>query len=296
MTIKNQFLKIDSNIVLIIVFVAFICFYGYLDPQNQSFVAHDEGLYVGRAKRILDENDWFTPFQYPHHKTIGSYWLISIFIKFLGLSEFSARLPSALFSILSSIVVYLTAKEFISKTSSLLAAILLPSMPLWYQYSRYASPDIPFVFFVLLSSYCLIQSYSKFNLRTSSYKAQLLFSGLFIGIAFFVRSFMVFIPIFGYIPYLLSIQTFWSKINIRLFLIGLLLGLIPSIIGIVISINHYGIESIYSLIDFAKYKTAGGSFSKSLLFYPLNIIILSLPLSVFSTLGIKAILEKKDIV
>ena len=294
MTLKKQLSKIDINIVLIIVFVAFICFYGYLDPQNQSFVAHDEGLYVGRAKRIIDAKDWFTPFHYPHHKTIGSYWLISICIKFLGISEFSARFPSGLFSILSSICVYLTAKEFISKGSSLLAAILLPSMPLWYQYSRYASPDIPFVFFVLISSYCLIKSYSQFNFRTSSYEVLLFFSGFFIGIAFLVRSFMVFIPIFGLIPYFLSIKNFWTKINIRLFLFGLLVGLIPSMLAIIISLHHYGIESIYSLTDFVKYKTAGGSFTKSLFFYPLNIIILSLPLSLLSTLGIEALLDKKD--
>ena len=70
-------LQIDRYILIIALLGLYICFYGYLDPQSQNLVAHDEGLYVGRARMLLQSNDWFTPFEEAHHKTIGSYWLIA---------------------------------------------------------------------------------------------------------------------------------------------------------------------------------------------------------------------------
>ena len=74
--------------------------------ENHSLIAHDESLYANRAKLIIDSNNWFTPFGKAHHKTIGSYWLIALSFKVFGISEFSARLPSYIFSILSSFVLF----------------------------------------------------------------------------------------------------------------------------------------------------------------------------------------------
>ena len=86
--------RINGKVIIIITFAALICFYGFWEPSSQNFSAHDEALYVGRARMILDNNDWLTPFSQAHHKTVGSYWLIALSIKLFGFSEFSARLPS----------------------------------------------------------------------------------------------------------------------------------------------------------------------------------------------------------
>ena len=294
MSFRKQLSKLDINIIFISIFIALVCYYGYWDQQHQSFIAHDEGIYVGRAKKILETNSWFTPFQEPHHKTVGSYWLIALSIKLFGLSEFSARLPSGIFSILSSVSVYLISKEFISQRASLLAALLLPSMPLWLQYSRYASPDIAFIFFLLLSYLCLIRAYKNYSLKSSSPKLLIVISGFSIGIAFFIRSFMVVLPLFAIAPFIFSIRKFWTSSHLRMLSLGLSIGLIPSILGIILSINNYGVESIHSLIGFAGNKAVGGSFLKSLLFYPLNIITLAFPLSFYSILGIRHIKQKQD--
>lgn len=285
--------KFDLNIILIVLYVAFTCFSGLGDTFSQNFTAHDEGIYVGRAKLILEQNNWFTPFTEPHHKTIGSYWLIALFIKLFGFSEFTARLPSSIFSICSAVLVYCIAREFLSVKSSLFASLTLPSMPLWIQYSRYASPDILFVFITLAINYC-IYKYSiatKINFQTSYIYS--LYVGLFIGLAFFLRSFMIAIPIIALIPFIYSIKKYINSKTIRYLIIGIICGSIPSIISIICALYQFGPESLYTLFDFARNKALGGNFFKSTLFYPINIFALSFPFCLVIVPGLTFIFRKK---
>ena len=118
--------------------------------SNHSLVAHDEAVYGSRARSILFNNEWFTPFDEPHHKTVGSYWLIAISLNILGNNELAARLPSYLSSLLSLLYTFKLTELIINKRSAYISVLVLCSMPLWFQYSHYASPDIPYIFFINL--------------------------------------------------------------------------------------------------------------------------------------------------
>ena len=157
MTMQIPLVRINKKVIYIILIGLITSFYGFWDPLSQNFTAHDESLYVGRSRMILDNENWFTPFSTPHHKTVGSYWLIALSLKIFGFSEYSARLPSGMFSVLCSLAIYFIAKEFLTDRSAFFSGLSLIAMPLWIQYSRYASPDIPYVFFILLIIFCLIK-------------------------------------------------------------------------------------------------------------------------------------------
>ena len=93
MNLTEDKLIINKRLVLFLVLIIlFVSFCSIFFIENHSLVAHDESLYANRAKLIIDSNNWFTPFEKAHHKTIGSYWLISLSFKIFGISEFSARL------------------------------------------------------------------------------------------------------------------------------------------------------------------------------------------------------------
>ncbi len=291
-SIKIQFL-LNYRILIIILFLSFIYFSGYLEGSSQSLTAHDEGLYVGRAKLMLNSENWFTPFSTAHHKTVGSYWLTAISLKIFGFSELSARLPSGIFSIGCSVLVYFISNRFLSKNASLISSILLPSMPLWLQYSRYASPDIPFVFIILLIILCLIKYEENVLLKVNKADIYLFIIGILFSLAFLLRSFMVFLPLLGLSPYIYHLPNIKNWDQLKYIFLGIFVGLIPTILSVYMAYAHYGISALNSLYFFAKDKAIGGYSFKSLFFYPGNILILSFPTLLISIIGVKSVLTRR---
>tara|TARA_B100000965_G_scaffold97268_1_gene79516 strand:- start:2498 stop:4147 length:1650 start_codon:yes stop_codon:yes gene_type:complete len=272
-----NFFSRNKNIILPFVFIlSYVLLYFLLDFSSQSLIAHDEGLYARRSRLVEESENWFSsPFSQPHHKTLGSYWLIALSIRLFGYSELVVRLPSILSSFLCVIISYLIALKITNKKSALISVFSLSSMPLWIQYSRYASPDLPFVLCILLVIFCFL----KF-LDTSKYinKSIYLFSsGLFISTAFFIRSYMVFVPVFGLLPFFLF-HLLRSKNSFKIiFFTGLITGSIPSLINIYFSYKKFGTTAVSLLFDFAKDKAIGGIDFNNILLIPLNYLYLTFP-------------------
>ncbi len=286
--------SIDNYCLLIIILSTVLLFWGVFDDGTQNLVAHDEAIYAGRAKLIIDSNDWFTPFNSPHHKTIGSYWPIALSYRLFGINEASARLPSLIFSILNVVLIYQICCKFCSKKSSFIGACSLLSMPLWIQYSRYSSPDMIFVFSMLLSLFCFINSIGQ-NLENNSHeKLNLFFSGLFISTAFFLRSFMVFLPTLSLLPFFCIKGNLLNSKRIQFIIFGILIGLIPTIISIYLAINLYGSEALINLYTHASEKASGDIPFNGFFFYPVSILLFSYPGSILSFLGFKNILARKN--
>ena len=133
MNLKEENLVINKRLVFFFISILLlVSFCSIFFIENHSLVAHDESLYANRAKLIIDSNNWFTPFEKAHHKTIGSYWLIALSFKIFGINEFSARLPSYIFSILSSFVLFKIIKNIGSFEIGLISIFTLSSSCLLY--------------------------------------------------------------------------------------------------------------------------------------------------------------------
>ena len=277
-------------LVLIILLVSF-CSIFFI--ENHSLVAHDESLYANRAKLIIDSNNWFTPFEKAHHKTIGSYWLISLSFKIFGISEFSARLPSYIFSILSTFVLFKIIKNIGSFEIGLISIFTLSSSFIWFSYSRYCSPDTLYIFFNL-SSVLFLLKINEF-LKEHNKNKYLFISGLFLSIPFFIRSYLQLLPLVTLLPLILfKIKNLRYK-NTRYFLIGFLIGVIPLIIYYYISYRTYGFDSLikpYMLLQ-AKTLNENDMFA-GFLFYPRNLILLCVPFFIFLINGTRYILKNKS--
>tara|TARA_Y100001968_G_scaffold321792_1_gene356808 strand:- start:535 stop:2184 length:1650 start_codon:yes stop_codon:yes gene_type:complete len=269
----------NRTILYLILIISYVLFYFLIDLSSQSLVAHDEGLYARRSRLVEDSANWLSPpFDKPHHKTIGSYWLISLSIRLFGFSELSLRLPSILSSFVCLIITYSIASIISNRLSALISVFALSSMPLWIQYSRYASPDIPFVLCILLVILCFLKFIdSSIFINKNFY---IFISGIFLSLAFFVRSYMAFVPLFGLSPFL--VINFLRARNIFkiVFISGILFGSVPTLLNLYFAFNLFGTRGITSLFDFAKKQAIGGFDINNSLLIPINAIYFTFPVGV----------------
>ena len=275
----NFFFKKKIIIVPFLIVLFFILLYFFIDFSTQSLIAHDEGLYARRARLLEDSDNWFSPpFTTPHHKTLGSYWFIALSIRLFGNSELALRLPSIFSSFLCLIITYLTAIKISNKKSALISLFSLSSMPLWIQYSRYASPDLPFVLCVLLVILFFLKSIDSSEARKQHF--YIFLSGLFVSFSFFIRSYMVFVPLIGLAPFIFS-NLFRKEYTVKIFfLIGIIFGSLPTFLNLYFSFKKYGINGITALFDFARKQAVGDVGFSNLSLIPLNFLYLTFPIGI----------------
>jgi len=116
-----------------------------------------------------------------------------------GINEFAARLPSVFFSIMGLFFTYLIGKEISSKKFiGLISAIFLGLSPLYYQFSRVCTPDIPVVVMITISMFFLLR-YLKHKKRKDS----ILF-GLFFGLSLLTKEFAISIILSSFLFILLT--------------------------------------------------------------------------------------------
>ena len=294
MNLRNDNVILNKNLILsLISILILISFCSLFFIENHSLIAHDESLYANRAKLIIDTNNWFTPFQKAHHKTIGSYWIIALSFKIFGISEFSARLPSYIFSVFSSFVLFKILKNISNSKIGLISFFTLSSSYLWFGYGRYCSPDTLYIFLNLLSVLYLIKT-NNF-LKEQTLNRYLFISGLFLSLPFFVRSYLQLLPLISLFPLIFyKIKKFAFK-NTRYFIIGFFIGLIPLIVYYYISYQEYGVDSIIRPFILLQQKTlTENSNFVGFIFYPRNLLVFTTPFFIFLIKGTIFILKNKS--
>ncbi len=116
--------------------------------EAESFY-YDEVVYSVSGLEYL-QGDFTRNWEHPF---LGKY-LIGLSLQLFGKSDFSARLPSALFGFLTGVVIYAFAREITNNHwCGLVAICLWSTSPIVLWVSRRAILDAPFVFFFTLSWY-----------------------------------------------------------------------------------------------------------------------------------------------
>ncbi|MBW4560688.1 MAG: glycosyltransferase family 39 protein [Mojavia pulchra JT2-VF2] len=255
--------------------------------QN-SLMAHDEGYYAWRSRLIFDTGDWIAPWGDAHHKTPGPYWLIASSYKLFGISEISARFPSMVAGIFCLFIIYELGKIILGKRVAWLASLILSLEFLWLQSSRLAAPDIPMIMLVLLA----ILSLLKAELYPKHRYFLVFIAGLSFGLGFLLRSFMIFLPMIALLPYLIWEHRRHRHLTNPMFYLGLLVGLIPSLVWLWLNWLRYGYESLAQLLGFVIELGSEDRNYNGILFYIWNIPLKSFPWFFFGLLGLALLLYR----
>ncbi|MDJ0735290.1 MAG: glycosyltransferase family 39 protein [Nostocaceae cyanobacterium] len=249
---------------------------------NNSLMAHDEGLYAWRARRMFESGDWIHPWENAHHKTPGFYWLIATCYRIFGINEISVRFPSMILGIFSILLLYEIGKLLLGNKIGWLAAVIFTVEFLWLQYCRLGTPDVTMIFLILLAILSLIQAELNFKYRY----IWGLIVGISFGLGFLVRSFMIFLPMIALFPYLFRENTRHRHLLNPMLYLGFIIGLIPTFIWLWQSFLHYGNDSISELFNFVYRLSSNQRQGNGILFYFWNVPIKSFPWSCLAILGL----------
>ncbi len=132
----------------------------------------DETFYVLSAKNMLQSGDYLTPVFHEKKrfaKPILFYWQVALSYKIFGVSLVSARLWSVALGTLSAVLVFLLGRRLFSAQAAMLGALILPSLYLHFQISRWATTDMTLNFFILCAFYFFIKAFQEEAHRTRNY-------------------------------------------------------------------------------------------------------------------------------
>ena len=280
---SNKILKF-KNLFQLFIFIPLIFYFG-----KRSYIAFDEGFYALQARWILDKGNWTIPLwwnEYVLDRTIGLQFLIAKSQEIFGRNIFSAYLPTTAAAILMLFITYKLHEEFFKKKYAIISPLILSTTYLWFDYSHLATQDIIYSCLVTIGIFSLVK------IKNNNNKIYILLFGIWIGLSFMLKTFLVFVPLFSLVPYLyLKKNLFLSKF----FWLGLIIGFLPFLYWN-FSINPYLEKNIiFYLFEKFNSLSSENTFTNPFYYYFWNIPITFLPWSIFAIIGtIYNISESKE--
>ncbi len=144
-------------LLLMISIIIFMAFLG-----SSRLWDRDEPRNAGCAREMLARGDWIVPTfngELRAHKPALLYWVIMGAYWLLGISEFSARVGSAIFGTGTVLLTYAIGCRLLPRPGAFWSAVCLATMLLFAISSRSATPDAPLIFFGTLGIACFVAAY-----------------------------------------------------------------------------------------------------------------------------------------
>ena len=259
----------------IIIFIPLIFYFG-----KRSYIAFDEGFYALQARWILDKGNWTIPLwwdEYVLDRTIGLQFLIAKSQDIFGKNIFFAYLPTTTAAILMLFITYKLHQEFFNEKYALISPLILSTTYLWFDYSHLATQDIIYSCLVTIGVFSLVK------IKSNDDKYYILLFGIWIGLSFMLKTFLVFVPLLSLLPYIYFKKKF---ILSKFFWLGLLIGFIPYLFW-TLSINPYLDKNIiFYLFEKFDILSNKNTFTNPFYYYIWNIPVTFFPWSIFAIIGI----------
>jgi len=257
------------------IFIPLVFYFG-----KRSYIAFDEGFYALQARWILDKGNWTIPLwwdEYVLDRTIGLQFLIAKSQVIFGRNMFSAYLPTTTAAILMLFITYKLHEEFFDRKYAIISPLILSTTYLWFDYSHLATQDIIYSCLVTIGVFSLVK------IKTKENKIYILLFGIWIGLSFMMKTFLVIVPLLSLLPYI------YLKKNLlfnKLFWFGLLIGFLPYLFWS-FSINPYLDKNIiFYLVEKFNFLSNKNPFTNPFYYYFWNIPLTFLPWSIFAIIGI----------
>jgi 4-amino-4-deoxy-L-arabinose transferase-like glycosyltransferase len=133
----------------------YVCYFSHLGAIG--LVGPDEPRYAWIARDMAESNDWVTPRLYGQpwfEKPALYYWGAALCFKLFGVSEATARLPSAMAALFATLALAWLAFRFAGRAAARWLLVLLPSCIAMIGFSHAAAPDMLFSATLTMAMVC----------------------------------------------------------------------------------------------------------------------------------------------
>jgi 4-amino-4-deoxy-L-arabinose transferase-like glycosyltransferase len=271
--------KIASQLTIILIIVAYI-FGLFID------VTRDAAKYAYISKEISESGKWFRLSimgESYEQKPQFLFWLSSLSIKILGVSNFSFKLPIFLYSLLGCFAVFKLGESIYNRKTGFQSALTILFSVVFLLYNMDIHTDTVLFTNVALSLWML------HKYLTSNKKIFLAGGGIALGISFLTKGpFGIFIPIVSSLAYLIA-EKRASKISWRNIILLFLIAFGISALAIIPLYLEKGGKGIWFFLWENNFKRVIGQYgggSTDYSFYLHNLLYLLLPWSVFLLSGL----------
>ena len=265
-----------------LLFTPLIIFLGKRSP-----IAFDEGYYILQSKWIIINNDWISPTYWGNlvlDRTIGIQYLIALSQKILGENNFAIYLPNTISGIIMLFLTSQIHQELIGKKNKIFSVLILSTTFLWVNYLHMATQDIIFSTLITFGIFSTLKAF-KTNKKT-----YIFLSGIWIGLAVMLKTYLTAIPLLAIIPILLKTKVYRRK----LFWLGILLGFIPFLLWSYEIISAYGFQTYSGLYSKLISLSKNNNFTNPFYYYLWNLPLNTFPWCFFSMIGFFNILKSKN--
>lgn len=149
---RDYYFKIAVIYFALLVVLVFI-------HNNYSIWDEDEGAYANFGKHMLDTGNWIMPvgmWSDVHRKPPLNFWNITLSFKFFGINEFSLRLATGIFTLLTYVLIFFAGKKLFDKKTALLAVFVLSTSMLVPAVGKIATVDSTLLFFTTLCAFAVL--------------------------------------------------------------------------------------------------------------------------------------------
>lgn len=172
--------RLAPGVTLVFVGAAFFAFLG-----NHGLFEPDEGRYAQVAKEMSESGNLITPTLngFSHiEKPPVIYWFVALSYRVFGVSEFGARLPSALAALGMIFLTFQIAKELGGRRAGWFAALVLASSLQFFLMARLITADMMMAFWITAAITCAV----KFHFHPTAKAYGWLFF-VFMGVGFLTK-------------------------------------------------------------------------------------------------------------
>jgi 4-amino-4-deoxy-L-arabinose transferase-like glycosyltransferase len=132
----------------------------FVNLGSMPLLDPDEPVYAETPREMILYNDFISPQiygEYWYDKPPMYYWLVAGTFKSFGISEFSARFPSALLAVFCVAAVSLSAAKLLNERTGIASGLVLATSIEYFYLGKAAVTDITLTFFLTVSLLCFLQ-------------------------------------------------------------------------------------------------------------------------------------------